>query len=287
LNPAISDEAGSDVPGVVLRAPVGRMLCDPSWSFTSDASKMDNYRIWFIWAGEGDLLTPAGERIALVPGMICVMRPDGVYQASHNPANRLGVTFLNYSYAGSDAPLPPVWCWTPDFLFTDAVTRKIVQLHAAELAGMADTGRRAATLLRAVLDDLHAAARQMQQSDAPTSRLDRDVIELANKVLEMPAEHDDIAELADHVFRSRSHFTRTFRRLFGVSPARFVKSTKLLKARDLLQTTSMSIGEICTLLGYSSTQYFSRQYKSYFATTPGEDRQLAQINAQKSQEETK
>jgi transcriptional regulator GlxA family with amidase domain len=71
-----------------------------------------------------------------------------------------------------------------------------------------------------------------------------------------------------------------------VSPASFVKSTKLLKARSLLQTTSISIGEICSILGYSTTQYFSRQYKSYFATTPGEDRRRAQHKAQKSQEET-
>lgn len=268
-----------------LRAPVGRMRCDPSWSFASDPTKFDNYRIWLIWAGEGELVTPGGERIALLPGVTAVMRPDGVYQASHNPANPLGVTFLNYAYE-DEAPLPPVWCWTSDFLFIDAVTRKIVQLHAAELAGLADNGRRTAMLLRAVLDELHGAALQLQPGDAPSSRLDRDVIELANKVLEMPAEHDDVSELAGAVFRSRSHFTRTFRRIYGVSPISFVKSTKLLKARNLLQTTSMSIGEICSILGYSTTQYFSRQYKAYFATTPGEDRRRAQHNAQKTEEET-
>lgn len=272
----------SDEPGVELRAPVGRMRCDPAWSFASDPAKLDNYRIWLIWAGEGELVTPGGERIALLPGVTVVMRPDGVYQASHNPANPLGVTFLNYAYV-AEAPLPPVWCWTSDFLFIDAVTRKIVQLHAAELAGLADNGRRTAMLLRAVLDELHSA---MQPGDVPNSRLDRDVIELANKVLEMPAEHDDVSQLAGAVFRSRSHFTRTFRRIYGVSPISFVKSTKLLKARNLLQTTSISIGEICSILGYSTTQYFSRQYKAYFATTPGEDRRRAQHNTQKTEEET-
>jgi AraC-like DNA-binding protein len=282
LNERAARPSDAGEPGVELRAPVGRMRCDPGWSFTSDPAKHDNYRIWLIWAGEGELVTPGGERIALLPGVTAVMRPDGVYQASHNPANPLGVTFLNYAYEGA-APLPPIWSWTSDFLFIDAVTRKIVQLHAAELAGLADNGGRTAMLLRAVLDELQL---QVQPGDVPSSRLDRDVIELANKVLEMPAEHDDVSELAGAVFRSRSHFTRTFRRIYGVSPASFVKSTKLLKARSLLQTTSMSIGEICSILGYSTTQYFSRQYKSYFATTPGEDRRCAQHKAQKSQEET-
>ncbi|RYE46856.1 MAG: AraC family transcriptional regulator [Hyphomicrobiales bacterium] len=282
MNERAARPSDAGEPGVELRAPVGRMRCDPGWSFTSDPAKHDNYRIWLIWAGEGELVTPGGERIALLPGVTAVMRPDGVYQASHNPANPLGVTFLNYAYEGA-APLPPIWSWTSDFLFIDAVTRKIVQLHAAELAGLADNGGRTAMLLRAVLDELQL---QVQPGDVPSSRLDRDVIELANKVLEMPAEHDDVSELAGAVFRSRSHFTRTFRRIYGVSPASFVKSTKLLKARSLLQTTSMSIGEICSILGYSTTQYFSRQYKSYFATTPGEDRRRAQHKAQKSQEET-
>ena len=261
------------------------MLCEPNWNFTSDPSKTDNYRLWFIWAGEGELVTPGGERIALVPGVSVLMRPDGVYQASHNPANRLGVTFLNYARGAGHAPLPPVWCWTPDFLFIDAMTRKIVQLHAAELAGMAENGARTAGLLRAVLDELDIAARQMQQVGALPSRLERDVIEIANKVLEMPAEHDSVADLASQVLRSRAHFTRTFHRIYGVSPTRFVKSTKLLKARSLLQTTDMSIGEICGVLGYASTQYFTRQYKAYFATTPGEDRRQAQADVHKRTEE--
>lgn len=263
------------------------MICDPGWSFTSDPTKTDNYRFWFIWSGEGELLTPTGERIALSPGIAVVMRPDGVYEAHHNPANPLGVTFLNYAYRQPAHDLPPVWCWVADFMFLDAVTRKIVQLHAAELAGMADNAGRSARLLRTVLDELTVSAGPRPIGRAPASRLERDVIELANKVLEMPAEHDDVSALAGRVFRSHAHFTRTFRRLYGVSPARFVKSTKLLKARSLLQTTTMSIGEVSAQLGYASTQYFTRQYKAHFATTPGEDRRRAQDERIRKEEESK
>jgi AraC-like DNA-binding protein len=258
----------------MLRPPIGRMLCDPSWQFDSDPAKSENHRLWLIWAGEGEMTTPSGDVISLVPGVTCAPRPDGIYRGRHNPENPLGVSFLNYVYTDGEAPLPPVWCWTPDFPFADAVMRKIVQLHAAGLAGMAGTEQRAAMLLRSLLDELHAGSQQREPASTG-SRLEREVIELANKVLEMPAEHDDVSMLADTVFRSRSHFTRTFRRILGTSPRQFVKSTKLLKARNLLQTTSLSIGEISSLLGYSSTQYFSRQYRSHFATTPGEDRQRA------------
>jgi AraC-like DNA-binding protein len=274
-------------PGVELRAPVGRMVCDPGWNFVSDPSKTDNFRLWFIWSGEGELIAPDGERIALVPGITVVMRPDGVYRAGHNPANPLGVTFLNYAYRDDYAPLPSLWCWTADFMFLDAVTRKIMQLHTAELAGLGDNADRSAMLLRTVLDELVVPQDASQTGRAPASRLERDVIELANKVLEMPAEHDDVSAMAAQAFRSHAHFTRTFRRLYGVSPTRFVKSTKLLKARSLLQTTTMSIGEISGQLGYASTQYFTRQYKAHFATTPGEDRRRAQDDNNRKREETK
>lgn len=270
-----------------LRAPVGRMVCDAGWSFVSDPSKTDNFRLWFIWSGEGEVVAPSGERIALVPGIALVMRPDGIYRARHNPANPLGVTFLNYAYCRDLAPLPPLWCWTADFMFLDAVTRKIVQLHTADLAGLGDNATRSALLLRSVLDELAVPPEAMRTGRAPTSRLERDVIDLANKVLEMPAEYDDVSAMAAQAFRSHAHFTRTFRRLYGVSPARFVKSTKLLKARSLLQTTVMSIGEISGQLGYASTQYFTRQYKAYFATTPGEDRRRAQHGNNRKREETK
>lgn len=263
------------------------MICEPGWNFVSDPSKADNFRIWFVWSGEGELVTPDGERVALLPGVAVVMRPKGVYRATQNPANRLGVTFLNFAYLTENKPLPTVWSWASDFMFVDAITRKIAQLHTAELAGIANSAARTAMLLSTLLDELTQSTRQTQVAGVPTSRLDRDVIELANKVLEMPAEYDDVAELAALTFRSHAHFTRTFKRLYGVSPARFIKSTKLLKARSLLQTSSMSIAEISGQLGYSSTQYFTRHYKSYFANTPGEDRQRAQNNDKRKTEEQK
>jgi AraC-like DNA-binding protein len=40
-------------------------------------------------------------------------------------------------------------------------------------------------------------------------------------------------------------------------------------------------------LGYASTQYFTRQYKAHFATTPGEDRRRAQDDNNRKREETK
>ncbi len=48
----------------------------------------------------------------------------------------------------------------------------------------------------------------------------------------------------------------------------------------------MSIEEICSIPGYSTTQYFSGAYRSYFATTPGEDRRRAQHKGSKEPEET-
>lgn len=46
------------------------------------------------------------------------------------------------------------------------------------------------------------------------------------------------------------------------------KSKRLLKAKELLQATDMSVAEIATAVGFSDYNYFLRAFKKAFGISP-------------------
>ncbi|WP_422739184.1 helix-turn-helix domain-containing protein [Micromonospora sp. WMMD729] len=76
---------------------------------------------------------------------------------------------------------------------------------------------------------------------------------------------DDMARAA---MFSKFHFTRLFRRVTGVSPARFLSALRLQKAKDLLVTTSMNVADISVRVGYNSVGTFSWRFSRSVGMSP-------------------
>lgn len=77
-----------------------------------------------------------------------------------------------------------------------------------------------------------------------------------------------IAELARHVGLERSYFSKLFHGAMGCSPQLFLQRYRLEKARLLLKTTGLSIGEVCECVGFSDIFYFSRIFKKSVGLCP-------------------
>jgi AraC-like DNA-binding protein len=89
------------------------------------------------------------------------------------------------------------------------------------------------------------------------------------------------------VFRSVRCFRTLFRKNFGKSYREFRLEGKLQLARQLLQTSRLSISEIASELGYASRRKFEQAFKKRFERTAAqfraesnELRQLERIAAQ-------
>lgn len=85
---------------------------------------------------------------------------------------------------------------------------------------------------------------------------------------------DDISlqELASEVNLSMFHFSRMFKRSFGVPPRVYLAQLRLEKSCELLRFTNISITEITHIVGYSSSQAFARAFSNYKRQSPGEYR---------------
>ncbi|MEU4331757.1 helix-turn-helix transcriptional regulator [Nonomuraea dietziae] len=82
------------------------------------------------------------------------------------------------------------------------------------------------------------------------------------------AEPLDLDALAGAAGCSRFHFARSFRRVYGETPARYLTSRRIERAKDLLRATNLTVTEVCVLVGFSSLGSFSSRFTSLVGMSP-------------------
>lgn len=78
-------------------------------------------------------------------------------------------------------------------------------------------------------------------------------------------------EIGDLVGLSSRQLERLFSDQLGVSPATHYMNLRLDRTQHLLQQSTLSILQVSTACGFSSTSYFSRCYRKRYGRTPKEE----------------
>ena len=89
--------------------------------------------------------------------------------------------------------------------------------------------------------------------------------DLADSRYIVPLGVDDMARAAG---LSRAHFSREFRRAFGVSPHAYLLTRRLERAAALLRTTDRSVADICFSVGLQSVGSFTTSFTRTFGASP-------------------
>ncbi len=121
-------------------------------------------------------------------------------------------------------------------------------------------------ILMEVLDE------NMNQAQRPTPPLPAvrtlfaDVEEFCGQNLARPIGVEDMARVAN---MSRFHFTRLFRRAWGVSPGRYLDLRRLERALGLVRAGGDTVEQIAERCGFSDSSYFCKVFRRNFGVTPG------------------
>lgn len=77
-----------------------------------------------------------------------------------------------------------------------------------------------------------------------------------------------ICDLARMSGFSESYFSTVFKKVYGVSPRKYIIQLKINKAKEMMMHSDLNITEIAELLGFKEIHYFSRLFKKVTAASP-------------------
>jgi len=102
---------------------------------------------------------------------------------------------------------------------------------------------------------------------------DERISEVLKEIHSSPQQDWKIEQLAQIAAMSRTSFSSRFKILTGETPFKYITQWRLLIAKELLEESSLSVGEIAEQVGYQSEAAFNRVFKKRVYQTPLKFRQ--------------
>jgi AraC-like DNA-binding protein len=81
-----------------------------------------------------------------------------------------------------------------------------------------------------------------------------------------------VTSLSELMCVSTDYFTKTFKKVIGLTPIEYIQRKRVEKACALLRDTTLSTQEITEMVGFSDKAQFSKLFKRLMEKTPGEYR---------------
>lgn len=99
----------------------------------------------------------------------------------------------------------------------------------------------------------------------PTSGMVQKAVEYINVHI-----HEDLSieRICDAIHVSKYYFCRKFKQSTGLTVMNYILKTRIISAKNLMETTNLTIGQISQRCGFSSQSYFCRVFKQECGVTP-------------------
>ena len=117
---------------------------------------------------------------------------------------------------------------------------------------------------------LFREAIDVQPGSITTTSLDTEFIEKTLQLIEKNIANPDYSndDLSRDLGMSRSCLYPKFQSITGQTPNRFIRSIRLKRAAQLLQTGTYTVSEISWMVGFNDIKYFNKYFKEEFGKTP-------------------
>ncbi len=252
----------------------GTTMPDARYSVTRSADNnhwRDQYVFEYVVAGRGHIEC-AGQRITVGAGDFYFL-------------NRL---HAHHYYADQDDPFEKLWINVSGRLVNTLVelygiTAGVVVRHCDVEAEFRDIHTALASLTPSSHADTFAAvARHLLHFIQILSRPEADLspdLAAVDRIEQIRRYIDDrggynvtLGELAEHFCLNAAYLAQIFRDAYGLSPTQYIASRRIDAAKTMLLNASTPVGEIASILRFSSSQHFSTAFKAATGMTPGQYR---------------
>lgn len=81
-----------------------------------------------------------------------------------------------------------------------------------------------------------------------------------------------VERAAEFVGVDRTHYTKQFRKAYGVTPIQYIQQLRMKEAKQLIEQTNYTMTEIAQSVGYPDLFTFSKAFKKMVGVSPKEYR---------------
>ncbi len=243
--------------------------------FVTERSDKDSYLIFYTISGEG-LLTQEGTTVRLTPGSALILdcRKPQRYRTAP------GSDHWHHYWIHADG------CGVASLFSVINPDSKPISVEVADSNRdrfshlMLLTPRETTSSILSVSLDVHRILQSMASASLHEEKERRqthqDTMEkAAEHIREHYAEDLHIETLLSVTHMSRSYFLRLFRRYMGTTPYNFLLLTRITRAKELLETTTLPVSEIAYKVGFQGDANFSSRFLALTGVTPGQFRKQA------------
>ncbi|HCE43508.1 MAG TPA: hypothetical protein DET40_08170 [Lentisphaeria bacterium] len=227
-----------------------------SWNFAS----MKDCDLWLVLSGKG-MLRVNGVDCKLSAGSVLVLIPGNRVHGSHDPKNPLKVAAIHFDFIGN----PPL----KDYLYSNLESAGFIgELMQQAIIASGNREQEDADFW------LSAALRKIlppESHDIPGNYAEG-IDKLCVRIINRPEQSYTVNGMARELCLCKDHFSRVFKGYKGVTPLDFVIGARIKQACALLLNSNMTASEISDQLGYSSVNFFCRQFKAVTGQTQAQYR---------------
>ncbi len=238
----------------------------------------EEYEIIYITRGSGTFESKESGKIKVQAGSIILLFP-GVWH-KYSPDSTTGWDEHWVGFKGPYADRLMLGCFDPSKpILPVGFHGPLLNLflNIEEMMESQPGGYR--YIIAAQSSEIIARVHALMQGRTGRSKASDDLIqEACCHLIDHAADTVDFNQLARKLGVGYSTFRRIFKEQTGLPPSQYHLQVRLLKAQQLLQTTSLQVGEIAEQLGFESLFYFSRIFKKKHGVTPTEFRNRTETN---------
>lgn len=124
--------------------------------------------------------------------------------------------------------------------------------------------------LRAKLQERYASLAPPSPPVDPALQMEDEFVQKVLQLVEENLDNENFGgqDIADQIFLSRTQVHRKLKALTGKSTGHFIRTVRLHKAMELLQSGTVSVKEAAYDVGFTDPAYFSRVFSEEFGPPP-------------------
>jgi len=235
-----------------------RIIADKSYQITHKEFCSPKYFLCLTTAGKGEIVAD-NARVVVHEKTFVLLRPQ---------------SSLSYHCSGEEWQF-----WWAEFYCAN-INLELSRTHMADSMArlnylmeqglfLAKKGewKAASGLVASILGTLcHSAGSDKDNSGIPTT---------AEEYIQETLDTVTVAKFCEHLQISDRTLRNLFHKSFQMSPKQFILKTRMEQAQQLLEDTTLSIGEVAARLGFANPFHFSGSFKAYYGIPPSEYRKKA------------